>query len=215
MPAVKEREQKKEKEYTSLRIDVETHARLKKAAGGVPLSRYLRELSVSLSGEIESPIAQKLSRIEGKLFDVQRGFMMYQYNKAGEMVPIMPINEEDGTQIPMFAAGMIQEELEKDPNCKRVGWYYRNGTGKWKFDNKGFDEWVEKDAVDREAIGIAMEYLDTEAMKAGKSDGVGDFMKDIDAQTDDWFQATGIGRQKLIELGRKLMKQREGEKNEA
>lgn len=53
--------------YTTITIDKSTASRLKELAGDSPLTRYLRELSQSLTGEIASPIEKRLANIEFKL----------------------------------------------------------------------------------------------------------------------------------------------------
>jgi hypothetical protein len=59
-----------------IKVDKATLDRFKDLAGGSPVARYLRELSINLSGGTPaplSPIEKKLNSIDERLRNIERG----------------------------------------------------------------------------------------------------------------------------------------------
>lgn len=194
MPAIKE----KESDYTSIRVDRDTYTRLKVLAGGSTLAGYLRQISNELA-EIP-PIEKDIATIKLTLEDIKNGYPAPGYRKSsnGEMVPIIPMREPDGSLIPVMYSCMIQDALEKDPKCREVGWYRLNRKGQWCFDQEAWDEWEKEDDIDHEAMYVAWEYLDADASK------LDEFKKSL-PKTGDSMTDIANEREAIIELGRKLM----------
>ena len=131
------------KSPASLGIDKQTHARLKKLAGDIPVARFLRELSKSLTGEIPDPIEKELKDInlEIKKLRVEIFGGLDRKNSKGEYVPVSCFSDSKGEIIPAIYSGQIQAALEENPDVKQVGWYDRDDAGMWVFSEKRFRAW--------------------------------------------------------------------------
>lgn len=186
MPAVAE------KEYTSIRVDRDTRDRLKGLAGKRTIAGYLRQISIDLIGDPESAIEKKVTTLVEQVTSLRNIMVstMMRKNSKGEYVPVVPMDEPDGTHIPLFQSAMIQDEIENNPDVKEAAWYRKNEDGKWEFMQKEFDAWYEQHMKDQDALFAAYEYLD----KRGN-------------------RANSMSRDELIEYGRKLLdKQKKGRK---
>lgn len=132
-------------EVTTIMIDKDTRARLGALAAGVPLSRYLRELTVKMCGgwEPESRTEEKLDEIYEALIkeldgvkNLIRPSLFSRLDKAGKMVPVVVMpgveNQIDQT--------LIDQALEENPDVKDVGFYHRNDDGSWSWVEERWQE---------------------------------------------------------------------------
>lgn len=99
-----------------IKVDRDTHSRLKGLAGQLPLARYLRDLSFNLSGETPaplSPIEKKLSSIESRLDSLQTQLLYFsRVDSFGEQVPVYPMRDPD---VPTFSEFVKQAGVEGSP----------------------------------------------------------------------------------------------------
>lgn len=196
----------KEKEYKMIRVDADTHARLRTMAAGKTISGYLRQISNGYEAkeQVEARLEKKIEKIEFTLTEL-KGLIgeAHRVNKHGKLVRVKDMREPDGSFIPIFQASMIQEALEENPKVTEVGWYRKVSNGVWEFKQKEFDEWYEGPYTqDRDAISAALEAM---------NDDPSSIIKETH-NTDDWMAETARVREELIKYGRKLIEKQKAVK---
>ena len=128
------------KNLAVLGVDKQTKDRLAKLAGDIPMARYLRELSLSLSGE---------NQVEGKLDELKMRIILKTkidavYHQMGESDVVF--NDDGGVnykksghkRIPEIQGQLILQTLEENPDTTCAGWWRWTGS-RWIFNQKSYE----------------------------------------------------------------------------